>query len=110
MHLQDGATSLYLACQNGHVTTAQLLVEARASLDVQRNVSCNPDTANSPQVLVAVSILSVGDDVCTHSQVCTNTTWFTLSTVLSILLGVYKGQSVLYCTEFIEYRLSLSVC
>ena len=83
MHLQDGTTSLFLACQNGHVTTAQLLVEAGASLDVQRNVSCNPDTANSPQVLVAVSILSVGGDVCTHSQVCTHTTWFTLSTVLS---------------------------
>ena len=48
-------------------------------------------------MLVTVSILSVGGDVCTHSQVCTNTTWFTLSTVLSILLGVYKGQSVLYC-------------
>ena len=84
-------TALYIASEKGHVTTAQLLVEAGASLDVQRNVSCNPDTANSPQVLVAVSIQSVmGGDVCTHSQVCTNTTWFTLSTVLSILSGVYK--------------------
>ena len=41
---QEGNTALYLASQNGHVTTVQLLVEAGASLDVQTNVSCYPDT------------------------------------------------------------------
>ena len=44
VNLQEGVTALYLASQNGHVTTVQLLVEAGASLDVQRNVSCYPDT------------------------------------------------------------------
>ena len=86
MHLQDGTISLFLACQEGHVTTTELLIEAGASLDVQRNVSCNLDTANSPQLLVAVSILSVGGDACTHSQVCTNnTTWAVAD------LGIEKG-------------------
>ena len=41
---QEGVTALYLASGNGHVTTVQLLVEAGASLDVQTNVSCYPDT------------------------------------------------------------------
>ena len=41
---QMGSTALFLACQDGHVTTVQLLVEAGASLDVQINVSCYPDT------------------------------------------------------------------
>ena len=39
MHLQTGATALYIASQNGHVTTVKLLVEAGASLDVQIDVS-----------------------------------------------------------------------
>ena len=51
MNLQEGVTALYLASQNGHVTTVQLLVEAGASLDVQRNVSCCPDT---PHLIVWV--------------------------------------------------------
>ena len=38
-NLQEGATALYIASQNGHVSTVQLLVEAGASLDVQFNVS-----------------------------------------------------------------------
>ena len=112
MHLQDGVTSLYIACQEGHVTTAQLLVEAGAFLDVQGNVSCNPDTANSPQVLVAVSILGVGGDVCTHSQECSNTTWFTLSTVLSIYFRecIKDRMCCIDLNFIIECRLSLSVC
>ena len=44
VNLQEGVTALYLASQNGHVTTVQLLVEAGAFLDVQKNVSCYPDT------------------------------------------------------------------
>ena len=52
---QEGVTALFLACQNGHVTTVQLLVEAGASLDVQRNVSCYPDT---PHLIVWVVIFS----------------------------------------------------
>ena len=44
VNLQVGVTALFLASQGGHVTTVQLLVEAGASLDVQRNVSCYPDT------------------------------------------------------------------
>ena len=48
---QGGVTALYLASQNGHVTTVQLLVEAGASLDVQRDVSCYPDI---PQLIVWV--------------------------------------------------------
>ena len=49
--LQEGVTALFLASQNGHVTTAQLLVEAGAYLDVQRNVSCYLDT---PQLIAWV--------------------------------------------------------
>ena len=53
MNLQEGVTALHLASQNGHVTTVtvQLLVEAGASLDVQSNVSCYPDT---PHLIVWV--------------------------------------------------------
>ena len=40
--LQDGATALFIACQNGHVSTVQLLVDAGASLDVRTNVSSLP--------------------------------------------------------------------
>ena len=39
IHLQDGATALYIASVEGHVKTVKLLVEAGASLDVQKNVS-----------------------------------------------------------------------
>ena len=49
VNLQEGATALHLASDNGHVTTVQLLVEAGASLDVQTNVSYYPDT---PHLLV----------------------------------------------------------
>ena len=38
-NLQEGATALYIASQNSHVSTVQLLIEAGASLDVQMNVS-----------------------------------------------------------------------
>ena len=41
---QGGVTALYLASQNDHVTTVHLLVEAGASLDVQRDVSCYSGT------------------------------------------------------------------
>ena len=51
VNLQEGATALHMASQNGHVTTVQLLVEAGASLDVQTNVSCYPDT---PHLIVWV--------------------------------------------------------
>ena len=51
VNLQEGATALHLASENGHVTTVQLLVEAGASLDVQTNVSCYPD---KPQLIVWV--------------------------------------------------------
>ena len=36
--LQNGATPLCIASQEGHVSTVQLLVDAGASLDVQTNV------------------------------------------------------------------------
>ena len=51
LNVQEGATALHLASENGHVTTVQLLVEAGASLDVQTNVSCYPDT---PHLIVWV--------------------------------------------------------
>ena len=51
VNLQEGATALHMASQNGHVTAVQLLVEAGASLDVQRDVSCYPDT---PHLIVWV--------------------------------------------------------
>ena len=41
--LQDGATALYRASEEGHSTVVQLLVEAGASLDVQADV-CNLHT------------------------------------------------------------------
>ena len=55
VYLQEGVTALYLTSQNGHVTTVQLLVEAGASLDVQRDVSCYPDT---PHLIVWVVMLT----------------------------------------------------
>ena len=51
VNLQEGVTALHLASDCGHVTTVQLLVEAGASLDVQTNVSCYPDT---PHLIVWV--------------------------------------------------------
>ena len=41
---QEGVTALFLASEEGHVTTVQLLVEAGAPLDVQTNVSCYAET------------------------------------------------------------------
>ena len=38
-NLQEGATALFMASQDGHVSTVWRLVEAGASLDVQRKVS-----------------------------------------------------------------------
>ena len=55
VNLQEGVTALFLASQNDHVTTVQLLVEAGAPLDVQRNVSCYPDT---PHLIVWVVMLT----------------------------------------------------
>lgn len=40
MHIQDGATPLYIASQNGHDKVVQLLTQAGASLDLEGNVSC----------------------------------------------------------------------
>ena len=51
LNLQEGFTALHLASSNGHVITVQLLVEAGASLDMQANVSCFPDT---PHLIVWV--------------------------------------------------------
>ena len=69
VNLQEGATALHLASQDGHVTTVQLLVEAGASLDAQTNVSCYPDTP---------TIDSVGGDVyivtSQHKTLCTTVT------------------------------------
>ena len=36
---QGGFTALYCACQEGHERTVQLLIQARANLDLQDNVS-----------------------------------------------------------------------
>ena len=67
VNLQEGVTALYLASECGHMTTVELLVEAGASLDVQRNVSCYPDT---PHLLVSLS-LSLLVTVHPPSLVCT---------------------------------------
>ena len=55
LYVQEGFTALHLASGSGHVTTVQLLVEAGASLDVQTNVSCYPDT---PLLIVWVVIFT----------------------------------------------------
>ena len=65
VNLQEGDTALILASGNGHVTTVQLLVEAGASLDVQTNVSCYPDT---PHLIVWVVILQDLMYHCKHSS------------------------------------------
>ena len=39
INLQDGTTALMAACHQGHCSIVERLIEAGASLDVQRNVS-----------------------------------------------------------------------
>ena len=67
VNLQEGVTALHLASQGGHVTTVQLLVEAGASLDVQRNVSCYPDT---PHLIVWVGCLHSDITIQDHVHHC----------------------------------------
>ena len=39
INLQDGTTALFVASQEGHCSIVERLIEAGASLDLQRNVS-----------------------------------------------------------------------
>ena len=39
LFVQDGATALYVACQNNHDNVVGILVAAKANLDLQMNVS-----------------------------------------------------------------------
>ena len=36
---QTGATAMICACENGHINVVQLLIQARASLDITDNVN-----------------------------------------------------------------------
>lgn len=41
-HLQDGASPLFIAAQNGHVRVAQLLISGGASVDQRRLDNASP--------------------------------------------------------------------
>ena len=41
LYLQDGATPLYIACQNGHLPVVERLIAAKADVNRQRKVSSN---------------------------------------------------------------------
>ena len=58
VNLQRGFTALHLASEDDRLTTVLLLVEAGASLDVQTNVSCYPDT---PHLIVWVVMFTYCD-------------------------------------------------
>ena len=38
LHLQDGATPLYIACQNGHILVIEQLIAAKADVNIPREV------------------------------------------------------------------------
>ena len=53
---QDGASALILASQNGHSEIVKYLIEAKASLDLQRQVCC-PTKHASTELINKVSVL-----------------------------------------------------
>ena len=38
IHLQDGATPLYIACQEGHLPVVEQLIAAKVDVDCQKKV------------------------------------------------------------------------
>ena len=44
VHLQDSATPLYLACQEGHLPVVQHLIGAKADVNTPKKVGCIPAT------------------------------------------------------------------
>ena len=40
-HLQDGATPLYIACQEGHLPVVKHLIAAKADVNCPREVGCS---------------------------------------------------------------------
>ena len=60
VNLQDGATALFVASQEGHFSTVELLIKAGASLDVQDTVSFT----------VVMSVCRLTSSTVTCSGVC----------------------------------------
>ena len=44
VNLQNGATALFIASQEGHCSIVEQMIEAGASLDLQMNVRIYPNT------------------------------------------------------------------
>ena len=41
-HLQDGATPLFIACQEGHLPVVKHLIAAKADVNTSKEVGCLP--------------------------------------------------------------------
>ena len=44
-HIQDGATALYVAAQNGHLKVVEILIAAKCQVDIQDKVSLRACTS-----------------------------------------------------------------
>ena len=63
--VQDGATALYFAAQNGHLRVVELLIAAKAQVDIQLKVSSTWNVSIVSILILHLFLYRMGGQHCT---------------------------------------------